>query len=634
MKAKPVPLSAGRSKTAGPPRGRRRPLLGLALCLCAAAALGGCARASHAQGAQQGAAAGAYRLRLLAADVVGGGDGAISPDGDRFVISSKRAGSYDLWVYDIGPGRWTRVTDDPGDEIEAQWSPDGRRLVYTATKVGGNKDLYLLSLEGGAPKQLTDSPDEDEYPNWSPDGRTIVYTTGPWKQRDFYLMPAEGGPARKLTERSGQAGACSFAPDGRSVICHRYDAGQGNVERIPVEGGPAVPVTTGTKWDYKPTLSPDGKWVAFSRTDEGPTSIWLMPAGGGQARPLVTADANDRWPTWAASGDRLFFHRSVEVGTAVKILDRRTGRTRTIVGPEEKPSQASLDPQGRRVVYGAEEGGRRVLRLLDLKTGASRRLDTGAGEANFPRFSPDGRRIAFVSRGADRWEVCVMDADGGGMVDLTKSVRGLKGMRAPLDWSPDGTKLVFKADTEPFEAALFVLDTKGGGVRNVTNDHWFNESPSFAPDGRSVTFMSTRGGDWTWGLFRLSLSDGAVSVVAKPDYTEKNFPRAGAGGWTVWSMYGEDGIEYLAERSPAGRLRLRKEAGARWPSYSADNNLLLFTTVERRVEYWLAENLYSAGSPLLAEPEGAPRASCDAPEPRRETLALGVGLSPVKLHGR
>jgi TolB protein len=608
-------------------------LLYLGLCLSVLATLSGCSQKFYGQSPSSHAQ---YSLRLLASDPVGGSDGAISPDGRYFVISSKRSGTWNLWAYDLEHKQWSRITTGPGDDSEAQWSPDGKRLTYTSTKAG-NKDIYVTSLEDHSIKQLTDDPEEDEYPAWSPDGQTIVYTGGPWQQRDFFLIPADGGPARKLTRKSGQAGACSFDPGGESVICHRYDSGRGNVERIPLNGDPPVPVTTSKAWDYKPTISPDGKWLAFSRTIEGPAAIWLMPASGGAARPLTLTSGDDRWPTWSKTGQRLFFHRDVNNGTSIKILNRRTGRERTVVGPDEKPGQASFDPQARRIVYGAETNGRLVLRIMDLATGAVRQLDTGVGEASFPRWSPDGNKIAFMSKNDERWELCTINVDGTGMVDLTQSFQNLKGMNAPVDWSPDGTKIVFKGDTDPFEAAIYVVDVKGGKVRNVTNDKWFNESPSWTPDGKSVTFMSTRGGNWTWGLFSLSLNDGAVSVVAPPDYTEKNFPRMGSAGWTVWSMYGEDGTQYLAEKSPAGKVQSLKEAGARWPSYSTDNHWLLFTTVEHRIEYWLAENLYDEGSPLLltdVKVESEQPVACRASDHVRDANALGLSISPVKLSGR
>src|SRR3954454_5130921 len=73
-----------------------------------------------------------YRIRKLAAEVTGGGDSAISPDGKRFLTSLRRSGNWDIWMFDIQHSSWQQITHDPSDEFEAQWSPDGRKIVYTS----------------------------------------------------------------------------------------------------------------------------------------------------------------------------------------------------------------------------------------------------------------------------------------------------------------------------------------------------------------------------------------------------------------------------------------------------------------------------------------------------------------------
>ena len=605
----------------------------LCFSLCAIMLLSGCAmkRVDEAR----------FNLRLIAHDEAGGGDAAISPDGRRFVCSSKRAGNWDVWIYEIGSNRWSPVTTDPADDFEAQWSPDGTRLAFTSTR-SGNKDVWILSLADGTEKRITDSPEDDEYPAWSPDGRLIVYTGGPWEGRNFYVISSEGGQARELRSKPGKAGACSFTPDGESVVCHAYDSGSGDLSKLSLNGGQPVPLTSGTEWDYKPYASPDGHWVAFSRSEQGKSAIWLMPLGGGSALPLTSEYANDRWPTWSASGNNILFHRISDKGAGVKILDRATNEVRTVVPGSENPMEASFDPQAQNVVYSAHEKDRRTIRILNLSTGAAENLYTGSGDADFPRWSPDGKRIAFMAIVKDRWEICTINPDATGLVVWTGSEKRFKSITGPFDWSPDGTHRVFKADTAPFESDLFILDTASGKVRNLTDDSWFDESPSWTPDSRAILFMSTRGGGWTWGLFRLSLSDGSISEIAPPDYTEKNFPRSDKDGRVVWSFYEESGVETLAERSPAGKISTVGGAGpgARWPSYSSDGRLLLFTTIEHRIEYWLAENLFSPGSSLeqLAfdhAPAAVPGGEAErAAAPDFIEHPATVRISPVDLHHR
>lgn len=581
-----------------------------------------------------------YKIRMVAVDPSGGGDATLSPDGEKFIISSKRSGNWELWVYDFKTTRWSQLTNDPAEDFEGKWSPDGKRIAFCSTRAG-QRDVWVLTLATGELKRLTFSEHEDEYPAWSPDGKQIVYTGGPWGARDYFLISPDGGEPRKVSKQPVLSGACAFEAQGTSLICHRYDLGTGDILRLWLDSGEVTPLTAGAAWDYKPNTSPDGRMIAFSRAEEGPSHIFVMTAADGRVRQLTNTPGDDRWPTWSDDGGKMLFHRLVDEGEAVKVLDRKTGAVRTLVGAEERPLQASFDPEARRVVYCSQTPGRKLLKIRDVETGATRVLDTGPGDACYPRWSPDGTSIAYVGKPGARWEVCVVKVDGSGRTVLTEGVAGLHGMDGPVDWSPDSSKLLFQSDTEPFEARIYAVDVRARRVEAVTDGAWFDEAPSWTPDGKGFVFMSTRGGNWTWGFFRRALGGGAYETLAGPDWEQKNYPRQAPGGSMIWSATDAGGAEVLSERGADGKVRVLEQAGtgARWPSYSRDERLVLFTAVTHRVEYWVAENLEGAGSPLASgaglndakersEAE-APGASCPARVP-----AVALWKSPVDLHRR
>ena len=573
-----------------------------------------------------------YHLRKVAEDSAGGGDSAISPDGRRFVTSLKRNGNWDVWVYDLIDNTWSRKTHDSADDFEGQWSPDGAKIVFTSTRKG-NKDIFLLTLSDGSVRQLSDDPEDDEYPNFSPDGRSITYTGGKWLERNFYVVGIDGNERRVVSAAPGKAGACSFPRFGQFLICHSYDSGMGNVYLQPLSGARPIQITSGRVWDYKPTMSPDGNWIAFSRSVESPSAIYVMPFPGGDAFPLTESGADDRWPTWSADGDKLLFHRLIDRGNGLRIYDRTRGTSKTIVGPDLMPGQASFSPDGQQIVFSSASGNREELVIRDLATGQDSRPLPGV-EASFPRWSPDGKRLAFCLRTRSRWEVATADADGANLRSWSEGLQNVRSIKGPVDWAPDSRHVVFHASAEPFEANLYIVDTGTGLIRNVTSDHWFSEAPSFTPDGKSMLFMSTRGGNWTWGFFRLPLDNGPAELLAGPDYTEKDFPRPGPHGGMVWSEYDAGETEYLAEKAAGGKAVILKSAGAwsRWPSYSPDGNSILYTSIEHRVEYWLAEGLTAPDSPLRRRPVVS--ASNVAPDPDAAPHHTASRSSPVELHHR
>lgn len=534
---------------------------------------------------------GAIEFRQIGSDRQGGTDAAISPDGKFVVASSQRSGSSDLWMYEIETGVWTRLTDEEGEDTEPQWSPDGKRIAFVSERYD-NKDLWILNLHDRSIRRLTRDREDEDYPAWSPDGETIVYTGGPWKSRHFYLIPARGGEPRPVNREPAHVGACSFHPQGDSLLCHTYVDGNGSIVQIGLDGRVIKNHTDDEQWDFKPSVSPDGQWLAFSRSGEAGTEVWLKPlAGDGPARPLFTGDPDNRWPMFTKDGRHLFFHRTVLNGASVMVFNRQKRSFETLVGPEENPLQASLDPQKRYVAYCAKIGGKYSVRIRDRVNGTRRTLHAGGAETCYPRWSPDGRRIAFVILQGNEWEIATARPDGSGLTVWTSGHDSLRNIDAPLDWSPDGTRIVFQSEIGPYESDIFLLDTDDGSIRNLTRDAWYDEAPSWDPDGRGVVFMSTRGGGWTWGFYRLTLADEIIESLSEADYLQKNFLRVAADGSRVWMQYDRcDAADFVMLEEPGnnGIDILRDYRGARWPSFSRDGQELIFTTIDFRIEHWLA----------------------------------------------
>jgi TolB protein len=533
-----------------------------------------------------------FNFHLVASDPASGADAGISPDGTMIAASSRRGGHQNIWLYDLAAKSWRQLTEGDTSDSEPSWSPDGSKIAFVSMR-GGNRAIWTVRVADGTLTRVTTERADVDYPAWSPDGSTIVYTSGPWKARYFKTIASTGGEPRNVSRKPEHLGACRFYPDGRSLICHTYENNRGNVIRLSLHGAVLDQLTNGAL-AYKPAVSPDGNEVAFSRIEDGTSVIRLSPASSIRptrvAAALTQPPGEDRWPTYTQSRDRLFFHRVVNRGRAVMVYHRGTGEIETLVGSDEKPRQAAFDSTARRVAYCAELDGRSVIRILDRATGTRRTLDLGGREACFPRFAPDGRSFAVTLKIDDAWQIAVVDAEGGDPRVLT-SRADLRGLNGPLDWSPDGTRLLFKADTAPFESALFVLDTRSAALERVTQGPDFFEAPSWSPDGKAVLFMSTRSGEWLWGLYRLTLSDRRVVAVAPNDGTEKNYPRLLADGRTIWMQADRcDATEFVVERDAAGREQsLTRMPGGHWPSYARDGDQLLFTAMLRNVEFWLGE---------------------------------------------
>lgn len=58
----------------------------------------------------------------------------------------------------------------------ARWSPDGARLALDAPTTGSDGDIFVLNRSGGERKRILATPQLEQPADWSPDGKSILFT--------------------------------------------------------------------------------------------------------------------------------------------------------------------------------------------------------------------------------------------------------------------------------------------------------------------------------------------------------------------------------------------------------------------------------------------------------------------------
>ena len=232
-------------------------------------------------------------------------------------------------IYSIAPDGTglQRLTDDPGFDDDAAWSPSGRRIAFASNRAHPEQacegvspncdyDIYVMNGDGTNVKRLTATPGNDREPYWSPDGRRIVFAStrddvGPAGDgrynANLYVMNADGSAQARITNDPGLDSQPAWSPDGTAIAFYRaeceFSCGMRHVFRVAPDGGGLLQLTGDSSSEWKPDWSPDGAKIVFQR-EAFSNAFWTMnPDGTAQTRiPGTHLD-----PAWSPDGQRIAF---------------------------------------------------------------------------------------------------------------------------------------------------------------------------------------------------------------------------------------------------------------------------------------------------------------------------------------
>jgi Tol biopolymer transport system component len=292
----------------------------------------------------------------------------------------------------------------------------GEKIAFTSNRDLANHtpredggEIYLMNPDGSNVERVTDNLVLDAFPDLRGDGKRIVFDSNrlrtpgdPILRSDLFLMKTDGSEQTFLTPGS----SADWSPDGKSVTYHASVSGSYD----PIRPDPGAP-----------TADSDIFTLKIAALEEGATPVNLSN---------TAAEIEDD-PNWSPDGTKIVY-------TSHDAADPN----------QNQPGSAEIS----------------VIHADGL--GAPQRLTFNTSEERAPAWSPDGSRIVFMCRyGGPDFEICIMNADGSGLVQVTSNTL----QELSIRWSVDGQRLYFNRPLAPGRQQLFSINVDGTGETQVTD---------------------------------------------------------------------------------------------------------------------------------------------------------------------
>jgi Tol biopolymer transport system component len=215
----------------------------------------------------------------------------LSPDGSHISVDIRSASSVgDVWVFPVGRSGGTRVTSEPSRDFGAEWTPDGRELIYSSEHP--TYDLYRRAADASRPAEPLVTGGYDRYTGTaSADGRLLAFVFSATNSgSELWTVPLKGEPKAA-----------------------RYLANGFNLAH--------------------PAFSPDGRWMAYDSDEAGRVEVYVQTFPNPNLRRWKISPTYGSEPLWTKSGRELVYRKGDSVmAVSIDLANGRIGQPAALFG--------------------------------------------------------------------------------------------------------------------------------------------------------------------------------------------------------------------------------------------------------------------------------------------------------------
>ncbi len=301
-----------------------------------------------------------------------------------------------------------------GQNAEAYWSPDGKRLIFQSTRDEGQCDqIYIMNSDGSDAHRVSNGKGRTTCGYFLPDGHHILYAStheagdacpppadrskgyvwAVYPSYDIYVAADDGTIQRKLTDAPGYDAEATVNFRTGKVVYTSMASGDLDLWSMKTDGTRKRQLTRTLGYDGGAVYSRDGKHLVWRANH--PES----PAGQKAYRDLLADNLTTpmKMELYVADGDGSHARQITNFGCA--------------------SFAPTFTPDGSQILFSTNklhcDSRDFELFLINLDGTGLRQVTSFGGFTSFPEFSPDGKTLVFASslNASGRYEFNIFTAE-------------------------------------------------------------------------------------------------------------------------------------------------------------------------------------------------------------------------------
>ncbi|MBF0337822.1 MAG: Tol-Pal system beta propeller repeat protein TolB [Nitrospirae bacterium] len=220
-----------------------------------------------------------------------------SPDGKRLTYSAMKKGKWTINLLNFDTASETEIFSSKATDLVGDFTPDGKALLLSSSSKG-SPDIYMLQLNSKVLNPLTYADTIEVSPASSPDGRQIVYVSNRSGSPQLYIMNSDGSDSRRLTFEGNYNTAPDWSPAGDLITFCMTAGGRFQIATVKPDGS-GLTVLTSAGNNEEPAFSPDGRYIVFTSDRDGAKGVYAMSVNGEGQHRISPKNIRALGPSWS-----------------------------------------------------------------------------------------------------------------------------------------------------------------------------------------------------------------------------------------------------------------------------------------------------------------------------------------------